>query len=58
MPISTRPSQQKAGSGSMKVVITLARVLAAQSATAAELTPDQRAKLDRYIEDKTPEVLT
>jgi hypothetical protein len=40
----------------MKVVITLALVLAAQSATAAELTPDQRAKLDRYIADKTRQV--
>ena len=53
MPISCRPSQR---SGSMKVVITLALVLAAQNATAAELTPDQRAKLDRYIEDKTRQV--
>ena len=53
MPISCRPSQR---SGSMKVVITLALVLAAQNATAAELMPDQRAKLDRYIEDKTRQV--
>jgi len=57
MPISSRASRQKGSSGSMKVIIALALVLlAAQNATAGELTPDQRAKLDRYIEDKTRQV--
>ena len=55
MPIPSRLSRQKGG-GSIKVIIALALVLAAENATAAELTPDQRAKLDRYIEDKTRQV--
>jgi hypothetical protein len=60
MPISSRPSRQKGGGESMKVIIALALalVLVAQNVTAAELTPDQRAKLDRYIEDKTRQVCT
>ena len=55
MPISSR---QKGGSGNMKVIVALALVLAAENATAAELTPDQRAKLDRYIDEKTQQVCT
>jgi hypothetical protein len=58
MPISSMPSRQTRGGESIKVIIALALVLVAENATAAELTPDQRAKLDRYIEEKTRQVCT
>jgi len=58
MPISSSPFWQKNDSRRLKVVIALALMFAAENAIAAELTPDQRAKLDRYIEDKTRQVCT
>jgi hypothetical protein len=42
----------------MKIAIILALVLIAANATAAELTTDLRAKLDRFIDEKTRQVCT
>ena len=42
----------------LKTATILALVLVAANATAAELTPDLRAKLDRFIDEKTRQVCT
>src|SRR5262245_38639485 len=42
----------------MKVIIALAVILVAEQATAAEFTSDLRAKLDRFIDEKTRQVCT